>query len=368
MRLAAQARGGYYAAAPPAVAKALEFLRPPKSGPLTILDPCCGEAFALEQLAQGLGCKPEHTYGIELEASRADASRERLPESNILGPADYFGTGITFRSFSFIWCNPPFDDKIGGGGRVETQFVERSTDLLTTDGVLALVCPESVLKNPALRRHLLTHYDDLSVTTFPEDHRPYNEVIVFGIKRERGHDVVSTWDFEDDCPWVEPGGGVYHLPAVKRLPSRFCKLGLTPEELSEAIYASPLHRMLAEHHEPPVRRPPLPLGKGHRALLLTAGHLDGVVSPPGELPHVVRGTARKITYVSNTEVREKDDGSMDTVVTHSQKITLVVRVLDAAGNITTFSQEPDDLEIVSDEPHCNNGIDDQSGDPEEAAA
>ncbi len=369
MRLAAQAKGGYYAAAPEAVDKALQFLRPPKDGPFNIIDPCCGEGFALKQLADGLGCEPDRVYGLELENYRCESSKALLPDANILGPADYFGSAISLYTFSFVWCNPPFDDQIGGGGRVETQFVERSTDILRADGVLALVCPEAVTANPALRRHLMSNYEDLSMTEFPADHRPYNEVIVFGVKRGNQLESGDLWGlkFEDECPWAEPGTWAYHLPIGRPRPTRFHKTGLTPDELSDAIYASPLHRMLAEHHEPPVRRPPLPLGKGHRALLLTAGHLDGIVTPPDEPPHIVRGTARKVTYVSNVEERENEGGGLDIITTHSQKITLVVRVVDQSGKITTFSQD-NELEIVSDEPHRNNGTDNGSNGADETEA
>jgi hypothetical protein len=43
-RLMSQIRGGYYAAAPEAVAAVLERLRPPDYGDCLILDPCAGEA------------------------------------------------------------------------------------------------------------------------------------------------------------------------------------------------------------------------------------------------------------------------------------------------------------------------------------
>ena len=42
-RLMSQVKGGYYAAAPEAVATVLERLRPPAWGECLILDPCAGE-------------------------------------------------------------------------------------------------------------------------------------------------------------------------------------------------------------------------------------------------------------------------------------------------------------------------------------
>jgi tRNA1(Val) A37 N6-methylase TrmN6 len=136
-----QVKGGYYAAAPEAVAAVLERLRPPEQGDCLLLDPCAGEGKALLQLAQGLKAV---AYGIELSEDRAAMLRESLPEGQALAPADFLRCAITCRSFSFIWCNPPYDYATGEEGRVESQFIERAVHLLVDNGVLALVCPENV--------------------------------------------------------------------------------------------------------------------------------------------------------------------------------------------------------------------------------
>ena len=103
-RLMSQVKGGYYAAAPEAVAAVLERLRPPDQGECLLLDPCAGEGKALMQLAQGLNGVP---YGIELSEDRAAVVRGSLPEGQALAPARFHRCAITSRSFSFIWCNPP---------------------------------------------------------------------------------------------------------------------------------------------------------------------------------------------------------------------------------------------------------------------
>ena len=78
-RLMSQIKGGYYAAAPAAVAAVLERLRPPSSGECVILDPCGGEGHALLQLAQGLRAT---AYGIELSEDRAALVRDSCPRAN----------------------------------------------------------------------------------------------------------------------------------------------------------------------------------------------------------------------------------------------------------------------------------------------
>jgi hypothetical protein len=57
-RLMSQIKGGYYAAAPEAVAAVLERLRPPERGECLVFDPCAGEGGSLRQLAEGLGAVP----------------------------------------------------------------------------------------------------------------------------------------------------------------------------------------------------------------------------------------------------------------------------------------------------------------------
>jgi len=74
-RLMSQVKGGFYAAAPEAVAAVLERLRPPAAGEIVIFDPCAGEGRALLQLAHGLRAVP---YGIELSEDRAATVRDSL--------------------------------------------------------------------------------------------------------------------------------------------------------------------------------------------------------------------------------------------------------------------------------------------------
>ena len=85
-RLMSQVKGGYYAAAPEAVAAVLERLRPPDQGECLILDPCAGEGKALVQLAQGLKAVP---YGIELSEDRAAVVRQVPARGPGLGPGRF---------------------------------------------------------------------------------------------------------------------------------------------------------------------------------------------------------------------------------------------------------------------------------------
>ena len=188
-RLMSQVKGGYYAAAPEAVAAVLERLRPPDYGECLILDPCAGEGQALLQLAEGLHAVP---YGIELSEDRAAVVRESLPEGQALAPADFLRCAISYRSFSFIWCNPPYDYATGEEGRVESQFLERAVHLLADNGVLALVCPEDVASSFQTVDFFQERFCEISAMPFPQQVRKYNETIVLGQKRKLPNTEEST--------------------------------------------------------------------------------------------------------------------------------------------------------------------------------
>ncbi len=127
---------------------------------------------------------------------------------------------------------------------------------------------------------------------------------------------------------------------------------MTDPEIIEALAKSPLNRHLAAPRDTTARRPPCDLGAGHIALLLASGLLDGVIYPPGEPPHVVRGTSRKVDYQPNPpEHKTNAAGTVVAVVeVWSQKILLTVRAIDRTGSILTFEDGQGNNAIVMREP------------------
>jgi hypothetical protein len=325
LRLAGQAKGGFYPCPPEAVAFAASLLTPPAE-PFALLDPCAGKGAAVAQLAQLLGGRP---HAIELDEGRAVEVKAALPEGRVLAPASFLGCSITPLSFGLAWVNSPFDDEIGGGQRVELTFLMRATHLLKTAGIMALVCPEDVSEGHGIQQYLMQWYTDLARVPFPEP-RKYKEVIVFGKKRRQPVDATKLdWDVEckEPVPYlIPPSAG----------PKRFEKTDFTDLELEQALASSPLRKFLEPPSEIPLGEPPLPLANGHIALLLAAGKLDGLVCPDKEPPHVVRGTARKQQYLASQDEEEKPDGAIVTKTVYSEKILLTIRALGQDGTIKTF--------------------------------
>ena len=326
-------RGGFYPAPSEAVAFAGTFLHSPPNQPFAILDPCAGEGAAIRQLGEMLGCPQARTFAIELDDSRADQVRATLPEAQVLAPANFFGCRASLNSFSFIWLNPPFDSGYGGH-RIEDQFLLTATDWLMPGGVLALVCPEDVVGDYSdARSHFASYFENCRIEPFPEPQRRFREVIVFGHKRRR-----QQADPEEPSPWEAaqaPPGFDYQIPAGSG-PRTFQKVEPTEPELQRLLAVSPLRSHLTAPPEVPLPAPPLALGIGHVALLLASGHLDGVVQPPGKPPHVVRGTSRKREFVAEVTDTVNADGSTTRKTIVSERIELVVRTVDSAGQIQTF--------------------------------
>src|SRR5207249_8985122 len=120
-------------------------------------------------------------------------------------------------------------------------------------------------------------------------------------------------------------------------PRVFQKVEPTEPELQRLLAGSPLRSHLTAPPAVPLPSPPLPLGIGHVALLLAGGHLDGMVHPEGQRPHVVRGTSRKRAYVSDVTETAEEDGSATKRTTISERIDLVVRTVDHTGRMQTFA-------------------------------
>lgn len=335
MRLAGQMKSGFYAvdpAVPVALADRLRVLKPDETN---VIDPCAGEGVALGRLADALGIERERAYAVEVDEGRSEIVNHPDNGWNAQAPCSLFDLGCTPRSMSLVWCNPPFDDEAGGGERIEHQFLVRATDLLVAGGVMAFFCPSRLFDawyRPT-PQFFVREFEKIAVLEPDPEHRPYDEVLVVGTRRKRPYH-----DGKFDAPTIKLSGcdRTWDVPPAK-LPKRFDKCGLTPDEIERALRSSPLNSLTAVPEIAPPARPPLPLAKGHIALLLASGHLDGIVRPEGEPPHVVRGTARKVLCDPEvTHDYNPETGGTKTVTTINERIQLVVRAIDADGELKTF--------------------------------
>ena len=136
MRLAAQAKMGYYPTPPSVVPLIKDFLIRSGKGNIRLLDPCAGEGTALKQIGETLSAE---TYGIELDTERGRIAKENLTQCLI---TDYMATRISNQAFSLLYLNPPYDwaiknDEVSTSERYERTFLRNTIRYLIPNGVLA---------------------------------------------------------------------------------------------------------------------------------------------------------------------------------------------------------------------------------------
>jgi hypothetical protein len=389
MRLAAVAKCGFYPASPVAVDGILKHLRlaEAKQDHQFILDPCSGEGLAIKQIAEGLGVPFDRTYMVELDKARTERIKENLPDVNVLGPATFMGVQITGHSFGLVYCNPPFDFEEGGNRREEQSFVMRSTYLLAPKGILVFVCPmNTLIGNRSFVEFIDANYEDIQVYKFPDEQRNYNEIVLFGRKRktelpgtaiyehgelhERGWQWRSNMQIETipSLGEVQPKDWDGGIPSVERedsvrvweiphgsKPHTFKKTTFTEDELTVCLAASPLNVHFKDVMPMALKRPPLPLDKGHLGLILASGMLDGVVAGPHE-SHVVRGSSTKVEYHNKELSKSEEDPETGVVTTKdvfSQRMITIIRCVTPNGSLYMFSNAPREAEEDTNEPESD---------------
>ena len=195
MRLAAQAKGGYYPTPERVVDLIAELIHTPTGyyhrgrETIRILDPCCGAGDALERLAERLD-RPNapvsrtgqalsiETYGVELHRDRAEEAEKRLHRTLA---SDLFATSIANGAFGLLLLNPPYDfdseDK-----RTEHAFLTQTTRYLAESGLLVFIVPRQRLAVSA--RYLSTHYGRMRCWAFPDPEREvFDQVVLFGYRK-----------------------------------------------------------------------------------------------------------------------------------------------------------------------------------------
>ncbi len=388
MRLAAQQRLGFYPAHTLAIAELVKHLRvrPPdptkKFDTVCALDPCAGRGEAIKQLTGLLGIPESQTYTVELDKDRCNDVKALMPEGHHVGPASFLGVECTGHSFGLIYCNPPFDDELGGGRREEMAFVQQATPFLITKGVLVLICPLTALAGSGRFVDFLdANFEDIAVYRFPDGEdedgkliRPYKEIAVIGKRRKEvfPKDSLATAGALNkmDMRWrdsfqiknipslgcIQPESWNHGSPSYKCeqeirtweiprswRPNTFRKIAFTDEELDEQIANSPLNRRFEEPMPLEIGRPPLALDRGHLGLILASGMLDGVVHGPHG-SHVVRGGSFKKTYLDHeatVSTANAETGATTTKETYRERMITCIRcAIDyPISQICTFSND-----------------------------
>ncbi|MBW1781271.1 MAG: class I SAM-dependent methyltransferase [Deltaproteobacteria bacterium] len=306
MRLAAQAKMGYYPTPERVTEIIIRYLKRERQGLIRILDPCAGEGTALHTIGNHLGAE---TYGIEIDVERGKRAKEVLTKCLL---TDYQNTKISHKSFSLLWLNPPYDwssptGEMEKSERFERIFLRDCIPYLSSGGVLVYLIPQRRLDGH-IARMLSYRFEDLTIFRFPEEeYKAFKQLVILGVlKKSPGKDDESAI-YIKNCGLQK--AIVSYLPektqAIYEVPTspsnnRFLFMSKTidPEELSEEIRAHGLFERFSEITTPLKMtekiQPIMRLRYGHLAQIIACGFMNGVVwDRDNKNPLLVKGATRK---------------------------------------------------------------------------
>ena len=322
MRLAGQAKGGFYPTPERVVDMIAQLIRVPTTyshyrsmDVLRILDPCCGAGEALARFAEGLrhdnGVSIQ-TYGVELHTERAEEAAGRLDHTL---SADLFQTSIANHAFGLCLLNPPYDSASDDKKRVEHAFLTTCTRYLDEGGLLVFIVPRHRLGVSA--KYLASYYYKLQCWAFPQPEREdFDQVAVFGYRQaeprpdEEAERRVWEWS-EGEPETLEPQAYPVYTPSTTRAGDiLFATCSVDPvaaaaEARRSGLWASPEITDSLWPTNDQRTRPLMPLRRGHMAMLIAAGFLDNLSLEADGQRILVKGkTTKEQVLVEDTPDKE----------------------------------------------------------------
>ncbi len=301
----------------------------PSSGPMSVLDPCAGEGFAIAEVAHALGPEEVRAFAVEYNGERA--AHARLLVDRCLH-ADLMQTFISRRSVGLLWLNPPYGDLVREGAqahglrgraRLEKLFYDRTVPLLQYEGILVFIIPHHIL-DAELVGWLTRHFGTLRVYRACDPQ--FKQVVVLGRRLPRDEqdlgqlraarslllEVGRNDQYVPELPssWT---ADPYVVPSSPNEPEHFYQSVLEPQQLSAEI--DRLQGLWAEFDahlgasQRPVRRPARALSRWHLALALAAGAISGVIRSRRGRTLIVKGHTHKEKSL-RSEFTENEDGSV----------------------------------------------------------
>ena len=344
MRLAAQAKGGYYPTPDRVVDMIAGLIHAPTGyyhhdrETLRILDPCCGGGDAVAQLADELrrfSSLPVETYGVELHRERAEEAERRLDRALA---ADLFQTSIANGAFGIAYLNPPYDfdseDK-----RTEHAFLTHCTRFLVDGGLLVFIVPRQRLEVSA--RYLSTHYGRLRCWAFPSPEREvFDQVALMGLRKAEptpdalAENQVREWAEGEPEPLTSNSVPAFRAPTTPAGDVLFATRSVDPlaaasEARRSGLWTSPEITDTLWPAKDLRTRPLMPLRRGHMAMLVAAGFLDNLCLEADGRRILVKGkTSKEMALVEITSEKE----------TYRERLKTTVVALDLDdGQITDIA-------------------------------
>jgi predicted RNA methylase len=325
-RLASNEKMGYY----PTPSLSLEHIQRFFTGVdklLYVLDPCCGEGYAVSNVLPYSADMWVTAYGVELDPERASVAERNIGTGKVLQGSIFDAQIRPLGCFGLLYLNPPYDSE--DGERVEIKFLKHANRWLAPKGVLVFIVPEHIFEKPDHREWIGQHFRSIRVYRLHRDDFPtFNQVVMFGYKRPSRSEVGEVippppyQHIEDVTPFLTDRDR-YTIPDTDGPTELFqMKESVTEEDIAgyKPKLLAELDKIRGKAESLTQLSPLLPLRKGHLVTLLTAGALDGRIdTPDGFL--LVKGFSERVRYT-----REEDDKEITT-----DTYNVCVRVIDATG-------------------------------------
>jgi tRNA1(Val) A37 N6-methylase TrmN6 len=343
MRLAAQAKMGYYPTPDNVTSIIARYLKRQREGLIRILDPCAGEGTAINAIGEHLKAE---TYGIELDTERGAMAKEILTRCLV---TDYQNTRISLSSFSLLWLNPPYDwgareSELEKSERYERTFLRDCIPYLSSRGILVYLIPQRRLDHH-IARMLSYRFSDIAVYRFPEEeYRAFRQLAIFGILKKKPEKNETLAEYLKKCgeqkavvPYLpQDPPRIYEVPlSPVRAGFVFRSKDIDPEELSQEIMEHGVFPQLKELITP-LRmvekiKPIMPLRHGHLAQILACGLMNGVVwDKTKRNPLLVKGITKKEVKHS-VEI----EGDLERHIDRDQ-IRILIRAFNRRGDLLTI--------------------------------
>ena len=343
MRLAAQAKMGYYPTPPLVVSLISNILIRNGPGNIRIIDPCAGEGDTLKEIGQRLQAE---TYGIELDRDRGRIAKENLTRCLI---TDYETSRVSNQGFSLLYLNPPYDwniknDEVTGSERSERTFLRNTIKYLIPAGVLVYLIPQYALdKN--ISKILGYKFKDIRVFKFPDqEYTGFKQIVLFGVMKkipETDQEMVSylinVGREQAVIPPIEHATYKYEVPGSPKVKNFLFRTNkIDPDELERDINDHGLKEKIKKLVSPVSLaeriKPIMPLRHGHLAQLLACGMMNGVVfDKDGRNPLLVKGITRKVveTFTEHENGKEK--------IIERDKIVITINAINQVGEVITIT-------------------------------
>jgi len=343
MRLAAQAKMGYYPTPPLVVSLISGILIRSSPGKIRILDPCAGEGHALKEICEFL---EGESYGIELDTYRGRIAKQNLTRCLI---TDYENTRISNQAFSVLHLNPPYDwtiknDEVSASERYERTFLRNTIRYLIPGGILVYLISQSRL-DKTISKILAYRFGDISVFKFPdEEYRSFKQIVIFGVlkKNAKSDDelvsyLINVGQGQAIIPSIEQANCEYRVPSsptVKNFLFRTIRIDI--EELEGEIrrhgLKEKINKMVSPMSLSEKIKPIMPLRHGHLAQLLACGMMNGVVFDKDDRnPLLVKGITRKVV-----ETRTERDNGKERII-ETDKIVITINAINQGGEFITIT-------------------------------